>query len=298
MRSSLQFSDTITRSTISPSSNGDHSTLGSTSPWSSAVGRATNGKSGRVIEKLQGDVDRLNRDLTVERLRCEEAEKQQENMSVQISNLQESNSNLKQAHEADSNAIARKDRKIQELKSDLQEQKTGRIQAEEASKVLARVKDEAVEKNRTEAARANALVEQANAQCGMLLEMRDREKFDHYTTLKKKEDDRRTLYQTVQVQEGKIHSYEILAEKQNRLIVRLEEENRQLTADLAAHSAETDANITQLRLQCEGNNEAIDRNLAELHQVEGEMQRVVNIGEVRNARVMAGHSENQPPSNI
>ncbi|KAJ5038836.1 uncharacterized protein L3040_006515 [Drepanopeziza brunnea f. sp. 'multigermtubi'] len=52
----------------SPSKNGE-----SGGQWSSAVGRAQTGKSGRVIERLMGENDMLKRDLNIERLRAEES---------------------------------------------------------------------------------------------------------------------------------------------------------------------------------------------------------------------------------
>jgi hypothetical protein len=57
--------------------NSASSSNGVTSPgapqWSSAVGRANLGKSGRVIERLMGENDMLKRDLNIERLRAEES---------------------------------------------------------------------------------------------------------------------------------------------------------------------------------------------------------------------------------
>lgn len=46
---------------------------GGAAQWSSAVGRANLGKSGRVIERLMGENDMLKRDLNLERLRAEES---------------------------------------------------------------------------------------------------------------------------------------------------------------------------------------------------------------------------------
>jgi chromosome segregation ATPase len=46
---------------------------GGPTQWSSAVGRANLGKSGRVIERLMGENDMLKRDLNLERLRAEES---------------------------------------------------------------------------------------------------------------------------------------------------------------------------------------------------------------------------------
>ncbi|TAQ83636.1 hypothetical protein B7494_g8040 [Chlorociboria aeruginascens] len=61
----------------SPNSNAGTPPLGSaaagSTTWSSAVGRANLGKSGRVIERLMGENDMLKRDLQIERLRAEES---------------------------------------------------------------------------------------------------------------------------------------------------------------------------------------------------------------------------------
>jgi hypothetical protein len=61
--------------------NGDMPRAGALSPpnenqWSSAVGHATtNGKSGRVIERLMAENDRLKRELELQILRSQELER-------------------------------------------------------------------------------------------------------------------------------------------------------------------------------------------------------------------------------
>lgn len=55
----------------SPNANG--SSTGGSPHWSSAVGKANLGKSGRVIERLMAENDMLKRDLNIERLRAEES---------------------------------------------------------------------------------------------------------------------------------------------------------------------------------------------------------------------------------
>ncbi len=55
--------------TASPNSGGP----GGTAQWSSAVGRANLGKSGRVIERLMGENDMLKREVKIERLKAEES---------------------------------------------------------------------------------------------------------------------------------------------------------------------------------------------------------------------------------
>lgn len=72
---SAEFGPTRTYNTAQASeeSNGSNGTSPGSSQWSSAVGRANLGKSGRVIERLMAENDMLKRDLNIERLRSEES---------------------------------------------------------------------------------------------------------------------------------------------------------------------------------------------------------------------------------
>lgn len=67
-RPTKPYSNTNLQVQEEASRNGD-----SGGQWSSAVGRAQTGKSGRVIERLMGENDMLKRDLNIERLRAEES---------------------------------------------------------------------------------------------------------------------------------------------------------------------------------------------------------------------------------
>ena len=74
---SAEFGPTRTYSNnnvqTSEESNGSNGASPGSSQWSSAVGRANLGKSGRVIERLMAENDMLKRDLNLERLRAEES---------------------------------------------------------------------------------------------------------------------------------------------------------------------------------------------------------------------------------
>ena len=89
----------------------------SPSQWSSAVGPAANsGKSGRVIERLMAENDRLKRDLELQILRAAEMEKQLQNFRPQLESLRAENEVLAHARGVDSNLLTRRDRKVEELK--------------------------------------------------------------------------------------------------------------------------------------------------------------------------------------
>ncbi|KAF1826118.1 uncharacterized protein K489DRAFT_312676 [Dissoconium aciculare CBS 342.82] len=118
--------------------------------WSSAVGHATTGgKSGRVIEKLMTENDRLKRELNEQVIKAEELQRSMQMYKPKIDALQAENDNLSHARGVDSALISRRDRKIDELKADLTQERQRRAAIEQRSRNLERERDEAVEeKNR------------------------------------------------------------------------------------------------------------------------------------------------------
>ena len=116
----------------------------SNDPWSSAVGRATTGKSGRVIERLMGDNDRLQKELKLATVKLEEEVKRGESATAALDSLRATNENLMAIHETGKAALARRDRKIEELKADLEVERLRREKAEKAMNVIGLERDEVV----------------------------------------------------------------------------------------------------------------------------------------------------------
>ena len=99
-------------------------------PWSSAVGRATTGKSGRVIERIQAENDRLRRELKLEILRRDEEQRKSETARGQLHSLQTSNDHLVLMREQDGVRLARKERTIDDLRADLDRERARRHEAD------------------------------------------------------------------------------------------------------------------------------------------------------------------------
>ncbi|KAL9626218.1 MAG: hypothetical protein Q9164_007921, partial [Protoblastenia rupestris] len=114
-------------------------------PWSSAVGRATTGKSGRVIERLMADVDRLQREKHLANVKLEEETKRSESARSVLQNLQVSNQHLESSHEIDKVALGKRDRKIEELRADLQIERSRREKAEADMRDTRLERDETVQ---------------------------------------------------------------------------------------------------------------------------------------------------------
>ncbi|KJY00018.1 hypothetical protein TI39_contig345g00021 [Zymoseptoria brevis] len=117
--------------------------------WSSAVGHATTGgKSGRVIEKLMTDNDRLKRELKEQIIKGEELQRGIQMAKPRIDALQAENDNLTHARGVDNALLARRDRMITELKADLAAERKRREMHEVRSQKLETERDEAIEEKR------------------------------------------------------------------------------------------------------------------------------------------------------
>lgn len=128
--------------------NGDMPRAGTLSPpnenqWSSAVGHATtNGKSGRVIERLMAENDRLKRELDLQLLRSQELERNLQTMRPQIEALRTENDNLNHANSMDGAILARRDRKIEQLKEEVATERARREASDTHARKIERQNEE------------------------------------------------------------------------------------------------------------------------------------------------------------
>lgn len=126
----LHSSDIGGNSTLTtPTEETAHAPL--THEWSSAVGHAGTGKSGRVIHNLQEDIARLNRECTLQQLRADETRQANETLKLQLKSLQEARDHAQQLHETDLHSISLRDRKIAALQTELARERERRGKSEE-----------------------------------------------------------------------------------------------------------------------------------------------------------------------
>ncbi|KAI5789138.1 hypothetical protein EDC01DRAFT_130672 [Geopyxis carbonaria] len=118
-----------------------------TSPTSNA--RMTTGKSGRVIEKLMAENDRLRRELKVETTAREEERKAKEALRQSRDSLQSTNDNLILQNNIDKGSLARKDRKIEELKGERDFEREQRTELEASLRIHQRQSDGQVQELKT-----------------------------------------------------------------------------------------------------------------------------------------------------
>jgi chromosome segregation ATPase len=117
--------------------------------------RTTSGKSGRVIEKLMAENDRLRRELKVETTAREEERKAKEAIRQSRDSLQSTNDNLILQNNIDKSSLQRKDRKIEELKADLDFEKEQRLELDERTRIQGKEADVQVQELKNALSRAN-----------------------------------------------------------------------------------------------------------------------------------------------
>lgn len=94
--------------------------------------------------------DKLKRDLNAQLVRAQELEKSLQTYRPQLESLRQENDNLSHARTVDLSLIARRDRKIEELKTDLLAERQRREAAERSARQRALEKDEASERHSRE----------------------------------------------------------------------------------------------------------------------------------------------------
>lgn len=116
-------------------------------PWSSAVGRANLGKSGRVIEKLMAENDMLRRDIKLERIRADDAK--QELKMGEAKAEQERNDYEGKLHDAAINKtlLKRRERQLTDLKTQVDSERLRAAKALESEMIWR----EAAEREKVEA---------------------------------------------------------------------------------------------------------------------------------------------------
>ena len=242
-------------------------------PWSSAVGHASTGKSGRVIERLQGEIDRLNRDLQLIKARLDDSEKARETLTTHNSYLQDRNSNYDQSQESNSRQLQRKDRMIEELRESLLREKLRVAAAEQVAREAAANE----EKWRTESSLAHSLANQKETEYATIVACRNLENERHRESLRHLQDRFQALLrERIQDQES-CKRLGLIAEQQNQTIAQLQELNNKTNSNFKVYKSKVDDTIASLRDHVDSNDANVVAKLEEMIQVTGQMKWVMEV---------------------
>ncbi|QKX55166.1 uncharacterized protein TRUGW13939_02258 [Talaromyces rugulosus] len=245
--------------------------------WTSAVGHANTGKSGRVIHNLQEDIARLKRDLSLYRSRAEEAHHTNETLKEQILNIGERLRNSEQSNETNLASIARKDRKIEELRLEVQNEKERRVRAEaETSKVNQLMSEEQDEFHR-KTAELQESTNHYSAQYEALSKASLRERSDMQRKLKGVRDEISALREQAEKKEEEQERLDALVDHQNQEV---EAETKRIKGIFDAYESyktARDNEFQELLEKARHNQATVDAAVASMKEAEDKMKWTMSV---------------------
>lgn len=249
-------------------------------PWSAAVGRASLGKSGRVIDRLMGDNDRLQRDKTLATAKLEEEVKKSESARSTVEALGTSNGNLQSMHEIDKAALTRKDRKIEEMRTELEAEHARREKAEAEVKVTRREREEAVEKYKKEAMREQEESRCASTQYDVLSKSWKSMESNYQRQTQRLRADIKSLQDSIVRDRQKLSHLEVITDQLRQEGDKAKRAKEVLFEDFEAYKQEQSKSLRGIKEGAERNDITNDEILKEVESVLGQMRYVVNIKKV------------------
>lgn len=251
---------------------GDHE-----SPWSSAVGRATTGKSGRVIERLMADNDRLRREKNLVEVRLEEEAKRSDSARSAMEGLRSTNENLTSIHESDKSLVGKRDRKLEEMKLELEAERQRREKAETETKDTRRERDEAVGGLKKEFIVAKEQAQRATTQYDVISKS-FRSLDDNYSRqVRKLKAEMKLLEDDLAADKQNLASIHTVMEHYRNESERAQDAKDRLKETFEAYKNEAEQGMKSIREEAERNAAINDRTQQEMQQVMGEMRYVISV---------------------
>ncbi|KAL9595288.1 MAG: hypothetical protein Q9219_006541 [cf. Caloplaca sp. 3 TL-2023] len=247
------------------------------SPWSSAVGRATTGKSGRVIERLMADNDRLRRDKNLIEVRLEEEAKRSDSARSAMEGLRSTNENLTSMHETDKILLGKRERKLEELRLELDSERQRREKAESETRETRIERDEAVEALKKELLVSKEQAQRATTQYDVISKSFKGLDDNYGRQTRKLKADIKLLQDDLAVDQQKLIGLHTVMEHYRHENQRAQDANTRMKQTFEAYKTEAEQGMTGIREEaerCAANN---DRTQREMAQVLGEMRYVLNV---------------------
>lgn len=242
------------------------------------------GKSGRVIHNLQEDIARLTRECSLHRLRAEEAQRINETLKLQLQNVTDRLRNSEQSHEAHLISIARKDRKIEDLKAEVRGEKDRRLKAEEDARRTNQLAAEERDESHRVLAEASEIANYSRNQYETLTRARAKEQLEFKMRLDCFRAELKELRSREIERQNQLTRFDVIMEQKNKEIEAERERMERFGRLFAEYKEASDRGIRELLEKCRQNNAAIDDVVDQAKETTGRMRWVMKVkDEVRGA---------------
>lgn len=266
---------------LSSPTNGD----APSTEWSSAVGHAATGKSGRVIHNLQEDIARLTRECSVYRSRAEETQRINDAFKTQVQNMTEQLRNLELANETNLHSISRKDRKLEDLRLEVQNEKERRQRAESETNKINQLMTENKDDFNRKCAELLETTNHARTQYDVLVTTRQREQAEQQRKMKGIRWELIALQRENDKRNSQLEQLDTVMAQKNREIETGKENFEMLFETYETYKKARDSEVPDLIEHARQNEANIDNALASLKRTEGEMKWAIQVkDEIKEAQ--------------
>lgn len=231
-----------------------------------------------MIERLQQQIDQVNREKQLLKLRHDEAEKAMDMLSTRNQYLQDRISTYESSHEANLRQLQRKERQVEDLREELRREKLRTARAEEAMRAASISEDACKE----QAAQARAMAQHKEAEYDAIAACRNMDNDRYQNGLSKIRLNLEHLLQQREEDSEKQKRLEIIAEQQKQTIEQLEELTKRLSANFKSYRNEIDSAVEDLRRSTGGHDRTVREKVEEMQKVTGQMRWVMNVETVLN----------------
>ncbi|KAL8761448.1 MAG: hypothetical protein Q9184_002435 [Pyrenodesmia sp. 2 TL-2023] len=247
------------------------------SPWSSAVGRATTGKSGRVIERLMADNDRLRREKNLVEVRLEEEAKRSDSARSAMEGLRSTNENLTSIHETDKSLLGKRDRKLEEMRLELEAERQRREKAETATRETRSERDEAVEGLKKELVAAKEKAGRSTTQYDVLSKSFKGLEDNYSRQVRKLRAEMKLLEDDIAVDKQNLASIHTVMEHYRNESQRAQDAKDRMKETFEAYKSEAEQSMKSIRERAERNAAINERTQQDMQRITGEMRYVLNV---------------------
>lgn len=252
--------------------------------WSSAVGHAATGKSGRVIHNLQEDIARLTRECSVYRSRAEETQRMNEAFKTQVQNMTDRLRNLEHSNEMNLHSLSRKEKKIEELRAELKGERDRRQQADDEKARFRQLMDEAQDGFHQKCAELQEIAHHAQTQYDVLVKSGQRERADQQRRLKNIRDEFIALREAHNQTNSQLSQLDAIMAQKDQEIERGRANFDALFKEYEAYKRAHDEEVRDLIKQTRQGEAKFNATLASLKETESQMKWVVQVKrEVKDA---------------
>lgn len=224
-----------------------------------------------------GENDRLQREMALVCAKFDEESKRSESARSALESLRESKENLLAMHETDETLLVRKDRKIEELKEELESERLQREHAESETKETRIERDTIVQKLTKESLDDKELAKRSTAQYEVLSRSWKglEDKYDRQA---------QTLRHSIQTLQGELTESKQRLARIDLIMEQLKQEGEKIrrsrdnmARDFELYKQQQEEGLVGMKETAQRNNEVNERLFSDVTTVLGEMKYVMNL---------------------